>query len=163
MVAPVTCAWHVHVHGMCMCMACAWRGVRMACAWRVHGVCMVYAWCYSGACAPQLQSEVTPLVVRLEAKVLVRLTRRRRVVQGDARCRVQDGARRCRVVQGDARCRAVCGCGGLHACAYSCSAWCSSAFFVLWKHSSSQSNVAVNCAYSSRCLPILILSSDACG
>mmetsp|Transcript_27389 Transcript_27389/g.65296 ORF Transcript_27389/g.65296 Transcript_27389/m.65296 type:complete len:245 (-) Transcript_27389:444-1178(-) len=48
------------------------------------------------------------------------------------------------------------------ACAYSCSAWCSSAFLVLWKHSSSQSSVAVNCAYSSRCLPILILSSDAC-
>eukprot|EP00964_Phaeocystis_antarctica_P157165 scaffold127230_cov60-Phaeocystis_antarctica.AAC.2 len=103
MVAPVTCAWHVHAHGMCM----AWCAHGVVCAWRAHGVCMACAWCYSGACAPQLQSEVTPLVVRLEAEVLVRLTRRR---QGAGRCKVQGAG--CRAVQGGAgRCKVQGGAG----------------------------------------------------
>ena len=38
----VACAWRVHG----MCVACAWhvRGMCTARAWRVHGTCMACAW-----------------------------------------------------------------------------------------------------------------------
>ena len=45
---------HVHVHGVCMCMVCAWcvHGVCMARARRVrvHGVWVACAWCVHGVC-----------------------------------------------------------------------------------------------------------------